>query len=387
MYPNHYYPVWRTILRKFDRYILSQLMVMFGFFALVLVSVYWVNNTVKVFDRLISDGHSAAVVLEFTLLSLPNVVRSVLPIAAFGAAVYVTNRLSSESELTVMQATGFSPWRLAWPVIVFGVITATLMSIMTHTLVPVSLQQLRDRETDIAKDLYARLLRPGTFLHPAKGITLYIRDISDDGRLSDIFVSDRRNPDVSNIYTAKTAYLMRDTRGTKLVMVNGLVQVLSTKDQLLSTTSFEDLSYDISALIKTRTDKNRNIKQIPTGELLRWSGQIAEQNGVSLGRVLQEAHGRFQQPLLCLVAALIGFSTLLTAGFSRFGIGRQIVFAIALLVLIKLTESVMIDPVRANPNLWPLIYAPTLVGCLLTLGCLSYVARPPFRRVSKAAHR
>ena len=387
MYPNHYYPVWRTILRKFDRYILSQLMVMFGFFALVLVSVYWVNNTVKVFDRLISDGHSAAVVLEVTLLSLPNVVRSVLPIAAFGAAVYVTNRLSSESELTVMQATGFSPWRLAWPVIVFGVITATLMSIMTHTLVPVSLQQLRDRETDIAKDLYARLLRPGTFLHPAKGITLYIRDISNDGRLSDIFVSDRRNPDVSNIYTAKTAYLMRDTRGTKLVMVNGLVQVLSTKDQLLSTTSFEDLSYDISALIKTRTDKNRNIKQIPTGELLRWSGQIAEQNGVSLGRVLQEAHGRFQQPLLCLVAALIGFSTLLTAGFSRFGIGRQIVFAIALLVLIKLTESVMIDPVRANPNLWPLIYAPTLVGCLLTLGCLSYVARPPFRRVSKAAHR
>ena len=374
-------------MRKFDRYILSQLMVMFGFFALVLVSVYWVNNTVKVFDRLISDGHSAAVVLEFTLLSLPNVVRSVLPIAAFGAAVYVTNRLSSESELTVMQATGFSPWRLAWPVIVFGVITATMMSIMTHTLVPVSLQQLRDRETDIAKDLYARLLRPGTFLHPAKGITLYIRDISDDGRLSDIFVSDRRNPDVSNIYTAKTAYLMRDTRGTKLVMVNGLVQVLSTKDQLLSTTSFEDLSYDISALIKTRTDKNRNIKQIPTGELLRWSGQIAEQSGVSLGRVLQEAHGRFQQPLLCLVAALIGFSTLLTAGFSRFGIGRQIVFAIALLVLIKLTESVMIDPVRANPNLWPLIYAPTLVGCLLTLGCLSYVARPPYRRVSKAAHR
>ena len=374
-------------MRKFDRYILSQLMVMFGFFALVLVSVYWVNNTVKVFDRLISDGHSAAVVLEFTLLSLPNVVRSVLPIAAFGAAVYVTNRLSSESELTVMQATGFSPWRLAWPVIVFGVITATMMSIMTHTLVPVSLQQLRDRETDIAKDLYARLLRPGTFLHPAKGITLYIRDISDDGRLSDIFVSDRRNPDVSNIYTAKTAYLMRDTRGTKLVMVNGLVQVLSTKDQLLSTTSFEDLSYDISALIKTRTDKNRNIKQIPTGELLRWSGQIAEQNGVSLGRVLQEAHGRFQQPLLCLVAALIGFSTLLTACFSRFGIGRQIIFAIALLVLIKLTESVMIDPVRANPNLWPLIYAPTLVGCLFTLGCLSYVARPPFRRVSKAAHR
>ena len=374
-------------MRKFDRYILSQLLVMFGFFALILVSVYWVNNTVKVFDRLISDGHSAAVVLEFTVLSLPNVIRSVLPIAAFGAAVFVTNRLSSESELTVMQATGFSPWRLAWPVAVFGVITAIMMLIMTHALVPASLQQLREREMDIAENLYARLLRPGTFLHPAKGITLYIRDISDDGRLSDIFVSDRRNPDISNIYTAKTAYLMRDQLGTKLAMVNGLVQVLATESQLLSTTSFQDLSYDISALMNARRGKTRSLKQIPTKELLSAPHQIADETGLSPGRVLQEGHGRFQQPLLCLIAALIGFSTLLTAGFSRFGIGRQIVFAIALLVLIKLAESVTIDPVRGNPDLWPLVYTPTLLGLLLTLGCLSYVAHPPRWRFSKATLR
>ncbi|MEE3316364.1 MAG: LPS export ABC transporter permease LptF, partial [Pseudomonadota bacterium] len=38
---------------KFDRYLLSQLTVLFGFFALVLVSVYWVNRAVRLFDRLI----------------------------------------------------------------------------------------------------------------------------------------------------------------------------------------------------------------------------------------------------------------------------------------------------------------------------------------------
>ena len=184
-------------------------MVLFGFFALVLVSVYWVNNAVKVFDRLISDGHSAAIVLEFTILSLPNVIRSVMPIAAFGSAVYVTNRLSAESELTVMHATGFSPWRLAWPVAIFGLITALMMTMMTHFLVPASLQQLREREIAIAENLYARLLRPGTFLHPAKGITLYIRQITAEGKLTDIFVSDRRNPEKSYIYTAKAAYLVR----------------------------------------------------------------------------------------------------------------------------------------------------------------------------------
>ena len=51
--------------------------------------------------------------LEFTALALPNVIRLVLPLSAFAATIYVTNRLSAESELTVMQATGFGPggWR------------------------------------------------------------------------------------------------------------------------------------------------------------------------------------------------------------------------------------------------------------------------------------
>ena len=35
-----------------------------------------------------------------------------LPIAAFAAAIYVANRLSSESELLVVQATGISPYRI-----------------------------------------------------------------------------------------------------------------------------------------------------------------------------------------------------------------------------------------------------------------------------------
>ena len=363
-------------MTKFDRYILSQLMVLFGFFALVLVSVFWVNNAVKVFDRLISDGHSAAIVLEFTILSMPNVVRSVMPIAAFGAAVYVTNRLSADSELTVMHATGFSPWRLAWPMAMFGMITALMMSMMTHFLVPASLQQLREREIAIAENLYARLLRPGIFLHPAKGITLYIRQITTKGQLKDIFVSDRRNPEISYVYTAKAAYLVRDPLGTKLAMVDGMAQALSRSSQLLSTTSFEDLSYDISALIKPRAAPNRSIDQISTPKLLQMQQQISQETNLSRGHIALETHRRLQQPLLCLVTSLIGFATLLTAGFRRFGIGRHIFIAICLLVVIKLTESAMVEPVRSNPELWVLIYAPSVLGLFLAVGCLAHVAYP-----------
>ncbi|MGR3578992.1 MAG: LptF/LptG family permease, partial [Sagittula sp.] len=179
-------------MQRFDRYVLSQLMVLFGFFALVLVSVYWVNRAVVLFDRLINDGHSARIVLEFTALSLPAVIALVLPMASFAAAVYVTNRLSGDSELTVVKATGFSPWRLARPVLVFGLTVTLMMSVLTHVLVPQSLKQLRMREQELSSSVSARLLREGTFLHPSKGITFYIRDITPEGTLQDVLLSDRR---------------------------------------------------------------------------------------------------------------------------------------------------------------------------------------------------
>ena len=56
---------------------LSQLLVMFGFFALVLVALFWINRAVVLFDRLIGDGQSTLVFLEFTALGLPKLIVTV----------------------------------------------------------------------------------------------------------------------------------------------------------------------------------------------------------------------------------------------------------------------------------------------------------------------
>ena len=149
---------------RFDRYMLSQLMTLFGFFALVLVMVYWINRAVILFDQLIADGQSAGVFLEFTALSLPQVIAIVLPLAAFAAALYVTNRMRAEAELTVVQATGFSPFRLARPVLVFGLLVAGLMAVLVHVLAPAATGRLKSREAEIAGTTTARLLREGAFM-------------------------------------------------------------------------------------------------------------------------------------------------------------------------------------------------------------------------------
>nr|WP_289847843.1 LPS export ABC transporter permease LptF [Lentibacter algarum] len=344
---------------------LSQLMVLFGFFSLVLVAIYWINRAVKLFDRLIGDGQTAMVFAEFTALTLPSVIRVVLPIAGFAATLYVTNRLSTESELTVMQSTGFSPWRLARPVLYFGIIVALMLSALTHFLVPSSLKQLNLREGEIASNVTARLLTEGTFLHPTDGVTFYIREITPDGRMVDVFLSNRTDPNESVTYTAEAAYLVRGETGPNLVMVNGLTQRLTLDSGRLNTTHFADVSYDISGFLKQDEAKKPLLKFFTTPEMQRTPVHIQVQTGVTNGVFAEEFHTRFAQPLFAIAAVLLGFATLLSGGFSRFGIWRHIMTALLLLVLIKGLEGVMAEQVLSNPARWPMAYVPSLLGLAL----------------------
>lgn len=363
-------------MSRYDRYVLSQFLLFFGFFALVLVAVFWINRAVVLFDRLIGDGQSALVFLEFTALTLPNLIRMVLPMAAFAAAVYVTNRLKAESEITVMQATGSSPWRLARPALGFGLLTALMMSVLTHFLLPASTSQLAQREVEVSRNVTARLLTEGSFLHPAPGVTFYVREIGADGTLNDVFLSDNRNPEQSVNYTGSRAFLIREDGQINLIMVNGLAQRLDTENLTLSTTVFQDFSYDISDMVKTDESRPRNIRAIPTGELLTGQAAIVEKENYSEGQLVEELHQRFARAAICVAVALIGFSTLMLGTFSRFGVWRQAGIAFLLLILLEGLRGVVSEPVLAAPHLWPLLYLPTVLGLAVSALFLRFASRP-----------
>lgn len=363
-------------MSRFDRYLLSQLLTLFGFFSLVLVSIYWVNQAVQLFEQLIADGQSALVFLEFTALTLPNVIRMVLPVSAFAATVYVTNRLQTESELVVMQATGFSPWRMARPVLYFGVILALLLGALTHFLVPASRAELASRRAEIAENVTARLLVEGTFQHPAEGLTLYIREITAQGVLEDIYLSDSRSEGSRTTYTAKQALLVRSDKGPKLVMFDGMAQTLRLQTKRLFVTRFEDFTYDIGSMLSPGGRKRYDLRDYFTPVLFAPGQELMDLTKEPYAAFLAEAHSRFAQPLVAGVFALIGFAALLTGSFSRFGLTRQIVLAVVMLIVVQLVANSADAAAAKDPALWPLVYVPVAVGAALAAGLLWLAARP-----------
>lgn len=366
-------------MARFDRYLLSQFLALFGFFSLILVLIYWINRAVGLFDRIIGDGQSALVFLEISLLTLPNVIRVVLPVSAFVAAVYTTNRLTQDGELVVMQATGFSAFRLARPVFYFGLCVSVMLILLYNVIVPASRAVLADRTAEISANLTARLLVDGQFMHPTDGITFYIREITDTGELWDIFLADDRGTGTRTTYTARKALLVRGDVDPKLIMFEGMSQSYDPIKKRLAVTHFTDFTYDLAGLLVPGTRNARSLDELSTRELLNPTPDLMAETGNSHAALLSEGHARIGQPFLALATALIGFAALLLGAFSRFGLWRQIIGAVVVLIVLQMINNACTSAsVKAN-GAWVLVYIAPVLGIAMSAVML-WVAQRPRRR-------
>ena len=353
-------------MSRFDRYLFTQYFLMFGFFSLILLFIYWINKAIALFDNLISDGQTFLVFLEFSILTIPPIIPIVAPLAAFAAAIFVTNRLKNDSELTIMQATGFSPLRLSRSIFLFGLVVTIILLIISHYLIPKSNNILLKRQNEVASSLNAKLLKVGSFIHPQNGVTFYIGGISTSGVIEDVFVLDERNKDREIIVTSKSGYLITNNNKPILVLKDGIVQNYDLKSTNLSTIHFQDLSYDLTSWsVKERMSKSKLLLTYSSFDLFKDPELVSILTDSSPISVLEELHSRILTPLLALIAALIGFSSLLIGDYSRFGASKQISVGIVILILIKLSESYGNELMLKSQGNWLALYLPVLIGILI----------------------
>ena len=361
-------------MTRLDRYILAQLLWVFGFFSLVLVSVYWVNKAVSLFDRLIGDGQPMSVFLEFTALSLPMLIRTVLPIAAFVATLQVTLGLLRNSEVAVIQAAGISPLRLARPVVLFGLIVTTFLVVLMHFIVPEARSQLARRQAEVAQNITASLLQDGVFQHPAEGVTFFINEITEDGTMRGIFLSDARSQLQRVDYTARTALIVPEATGPKLVMIDGQAQIHDRRSGRLSVTGFSDFTYDLSILAGP-AGRGRSVQELPTRDLIAPTQALFDETHATAAQFRFELVSRFVDGFTALTAALIGYAALVAGGFSRLGFWREIVLAVALIAVVQSLANALAGVAMRSVGLSWLGAIPLALAALAALGLIAWASR------------
>lgn len=354
---------------------------------MVLISVYWINQAVDLFDAVLADGQNLSVFLEFTALSLPQIMLLVLPVSSFVAVLYIFNRMISESELVVLQTSGLGPLRLLRPVVIFGLILAGLIGVSAHILTPAARGQFNERANQVSQDLTGRFLRAGEFIHPTSGLTVFISEITEIGEFRDVFMQDRSEPRAETTYTAQRALLVMFDAGPRMVMFDGQAQQRDAATGRLSVVQFDDFTYDLAGLIEEPTERRRDIRELSTALLLNADAAQAEALGSDVLSMRFIAHDRIVKSFFAFFIPIIGATTLMLGGFSRFGVWPQILAAVLLIVPLQMSWNFSSAIAQRDISLLWLAYVQPIAAATtaaVLLG-IAMARKRPMRRGEAAA--
>src|SRR5246127_29094 len=123
-----------------------------GAFVISLVSltvVIWFTQAMRDFDLITSQRQTMLVFVGITGMIIPLLVMMIAPIALVMAVAHVLNKLSSDSEIIVMNAAGVSPWRLLRPFLAAALLVSLLVAMIAAWGSPFSLRLLREWAAEV----------------------------------------------------------------------------------------------------------------------------------------------------------------------------------------------------------------------------------------------
>ncbi|HEX3709815.1 MAG TPA: LPS export ABC transporter permease LptF [Pseudolabrys sp.] len=221
----------------------------FGAFVIVLVSltaVIWVTQALRDVDLMTNQGQNILVFIGITGLIVPLLVLVIAPIALLIAVAHVLNKLSADSEIIVMNASGMSPWALFRAFMVVAVVVSLMVAAISAYFAPKGLRMLRDWLTEVRANVVQTIVQPGRFTAIESGVTIHIRERRPNGQLFGILLDDRRNPAERVTITAELGELIDNDKGTFLVLQRGVVQRHAVSERDPAMVRFKRYAFDLS---------------------------------------------------------------------------------------------------------------------------------------------
>jgi len=367
------------------RYMFRTTMGAFVITCVSLTIVMWFTQAIREFDLITSQRQTVFVFVGITGLIIPLLVMMIAPISLVLATAHVLSKLSSDSEIIVMNAAGVSPWRLLAPFLGVAVVVSLLVSIIAVYISPLSLRALRDWVTQVRADILTNIVQPGRFTTINGNLTFHIADRRPNGLLLGIFLDDRRDPKEHATYLAEQGEIVKNDSGSFLVLEKGSVQRLEAGQNDPRIVTFDRYAFDLSKFAGGAQNVVYNTHERYIWELL-WPRKDDALYAAQPGEYRSELHDRLAAPLYPLAFVILAFMFLgppQTTRQSRALALLGLVGAVSVLRLIGFLS--VITGVRA-PSVLALQYV-ALVGAIVA-GCWQISrgqALEPTKAVSKLA--
>lgn len=327
------------------------------------------TQSLQTLDLIVENRQSAVTFLRITFLALPQLIGIIMPLALFMATLYALNRLNGDSEIVVAKASGVTPWRIGSPFIRLGVMAMIAHLIISLALQPLSFRQMRAEILDVRTDLASQLVQPGDFVTPSQGLTVYARDITVDGKMEDIIISDTRNANAVMLHTAKTGIIQRTPVGAALVLSDGAVQQ-PLPDGSLDVIAFSDYRLDLSDALSFDTRLRLKSSDLYVHELLRPDPNVFIDDRRK-AEYAAEGHSRFAAPLYNVALVILALCFMIRGEHQRLGYGRRIIICALAGFMLRIAGFAATSAAEADSSLNIVQYAIPVVIILIGVIYLS----------------
>jgi lipopolysaccharide export system permease protein len=237
-------------MRLIDIYILRRVLMPLLAAVGIAMAALLMQRLIHLLDLFANRGGPLSIILKMLGNLVPFYLGIALPAALFIGVLYAGSRLSSESELDAMRASGMSLLRLIAPVLALAVVLVMISTYLLGWLQPVTRFGYRALVHLVTDTQWDSAIERGAFFTGFGGKTILIGDISDGGRtLTKIFVNDKDGSGRTIILTAESGDLQKQSDLSLVLRLhNGVRSETSANGDATRAMTFDQLDLPLESI-------------------------------------------------------------------------------------------------------------------------------------------
>jgi lipopolysaccharide export system permease protein len=360
-----------------DKYIFRTTLASFALVLVSLTGVIWITQALRGIDLMTSQGQTIVTFLGLTSLVIPALILIIAPVALMIAISHTLNKLATDSEIIVMNAAGFSPFRLFRPFVYATIVVAVLVAFIAAYLAPDGMRRIKQWDAEITADVLTNVLQPGRFAQLDQNLTIRIRERAPGGLLMGIFIDDRRDPKERISIVADHGTVVKSGANSFLVLEDGNLEKFEADKRDPAMVAFGRYAFDMSKFSQ-HNDVALGIRERYLWELM-WPDEDDAMYKQVPGQFRAELHDRFMSPIYPFAFAALTFAFLgaprTTRQSRNFSIGGSILAVFGLRMIGFACSVMTVKSPMAAVFQYAMLFAGIGIGVWIIIGGI--VIEPP----------
>lgn len=292
--------------KKAAQYIFFEMLPSFIIGILVFISIILMFQVLRLTEFALVHGVAFKTIAEIIGYIIISLLPVLLPMALLFSVLLTYGRLSQDSEIVAMKASGLPMGTLLLPALVLASLIAIVSAQMSFTIAPWGNRQFEVLYTRLANTKAGAIIKEGTFSEGFFDMVVYANEVdSDRGHLKKVFIYDEKSGDLPLTIIAKEGDIIPDSERpgheVLLSLKNGEIH---RQEKTHTKISFENYDVHFSQPLNVE-EKEKSPQSLTLQEVRnRLKENIPD---LELKRTLQtEFHKRWAIAVLCFVFAMIG---------------------------------------------------------------------------------